>query len=237
MLIAASTTAGCLEFTEQQTTTVLDRRPLPPYVRRAAALDRVVVEPAWEGEKLVVRAMTEQVSVAYEAERQTVDQATMREPVSWVPVIVHGTVAAIALGAIVATEISKSDCPTGDNVCPMLRTVFFELPAGATLIAMTALFISDVPAMVDRHERVVWDVPTGAMTTRSDKVPLSGARLTLRFQDGVEMHATTDEGGTAHVEIPHDRVAARAPAVLLLRGARMRDIEMRKPIPKDAGER
>jgi hypothetical protein len=101
-MLASFSLAGCIDVVEHRTTTVIDRKPLDPYVRRIPQEDRINLETAWNGSELVVHVLHEQMSVEYEAERQTIEDATIREPVSWTPIIIDGSLAAAGLATIVA---------------------------------------------------------------------------------------------------------------------------------------
>jgi hypothetical protein len=220
--------AGCIEVVEHRTTTVIDRQPLDPYVRRIPQEDRINLETAWNGGELIVRVLHEQMSVEYEAERKTVEDATIREPVSWTPIIIDGSLAAAGVATVVAGQVTKPDCRS-DNVFDegcgggsLAMTVL----GGAALAAATVLLIADFSSLADTKKRTVWDVPSGAMKRRAANVPVAGERVTLLFEDNQEFGATTDAQGVARLRVPGARLRPGARATLSLNGQQGRVVDL-----------
>jgi hypothetical protein len=222
--------AGCVDVIERRTTTIVERKPLEPYVRRIPAEDRLVVEPTWESGDLVLRAAREQVRVEYGAERQVVRETTIREPTTWLPIILNGSIAAGALTAIIVAQLSKPDCRGGpfDEGCGMGPAVV-QLAGVATVIPLTGLLLGDIYSVADTHKTRVWDVPTGALERRSALRPVAGEPITLRFEDGEQLNATTDANGMARLSVPPAKARSGGRAVLLLGGVQVRKVELGEP--------
>jgi hypothetical protein len=224
---AFSLVLGCVDVVEHRTTTVIERTPLEPYSRRIPAEDRINLETAWDGNQLVVRVLREQMSVQYGAERRTVEEATVREPVTWVPIIVDGSLAAAALAAIVTAQATKPHCRGGvfDEGCgagSLIVTAF----AGATLAGATGLLLGNLYIISDIKKRTVSDVPTGTMQRRLANTPVPGERVTLRFEDNTELAAETDALGVTRLRVPADRVRPGVRATLSLSSGRVRTIDL-----------
>jgi hypothetical protein len=218
--------AGCASVTEQHTETITSRQRVELAPRRQESTDSVLVDTKWEGGQLVLRVLRESGYVADVVERQSVDKKTIRKLNSWAPSIVEGVLAVAAIGTISVMEQRKSACtPEGRDAGCGIGEGLVELNAVVVLIGASGGLLANMARSADVHKVETRAVATGTTVPRSTFAPASAARVALRWADGSEVSATTDDNGVVRLSVPPEKADPQsAPAALIIDGRRVRDL-------------